>query len=81
MISDVKKLKFLYRQTLLEFGMRLPLGPDEELLMMRTGARLRLAGASRGRSSPVAAIVVRLGGPFMIGVVRGLRTLVFQSLS
>jgi hypothetical protein len=50
---------------------------------MRTGAReFRLGGASLGRdSSPTFAMVVRLTAPFMTGVVRGLRTLFFQSAS
>jgi hypothetical protein len=46
-----------------------------------TGARFKLGGASRGRSSPVIAIVVLRAGPFIIGVVRGLSTLVLYSSS
>jgi hypothetical protein len=72
------------RQTLLEPAARLPLllplEPLEPVLVIRTGARLMPAG-SRGRSSPTIATVVRLAGPFMIGVVRGLSTLLFQSAS
>lgn len=64
------------RQTLLVVPMRLPL--DEELLANLTGALFKVA-ASLGRSSPVTAMVVRRA-PLTTGAVRGLRTLVFQSL-
>jgi hypothetical protein len=69
------------RQTLLEAPTRLPLEPVEELLANLTGARFNETLASLGRSSPVTAIVVRRAGPFIIGAVRGLRTLFFQSAS
>jgi len=60
--------------------MRLPL--DEEPLVIRTGARaFKLGGASRGRSSPTFAKVVRLTALFIMGVTRGLSTLFFQSAS
>lgn len=67
------------RQTLLELGIKLPLELFDETLLIRTGARLNEDG-SLGRSSPVMAMVVRRA-PFIIGVVRGLRTLAFQSAS
>ena len=72
--------KLHQRQTLLVPGARLPLLPVEPLLLILTGARLKLVG-SRGLSSPVIAIVVRRAGPFIIGVVRGLSTLFFHSAS
>ena len=68
------------RQTLLVPGARLPLELDDEVLLIRMGARLRAEG-SLGRSSPVMATVVLLAPPFIIGVVRGLSTLFFQSAS
>lgn len=78
--NHVSQKRSHQRQTLLVPGARLPLEPFEELLVIRTGARFKLAG-SLGRSSPVTAIVVRLVAPFMMGVVRGLSTLFFQSAS
>lgn len=62
-----------HRQTLLEFGMKLPLDPAEPfelLLTIRTGARF-----NAGSLGPESAIVVRLAGPFMMGVTLGPSTL------